>query len=120
LLKSHQPDADFEHRLVSADGEFEFYFRCSESAARELVEHLDSLHERIAAALNAQAGVVEALEECMGFMVWETKECNGKKCRDPECISCNGDEYAQGYVQRSKDAHAKARAALAAIKGEKP
>ncbi len=72
--------------------------------------------QRIAAALNA-AGVVEALEDCMGFMVWETKECNGKKCRDPECISCNGDEYAEGYVQRSKDAHAKARAALAAVKG---
>lgn len=60
------------------------------------------------------AGLVEALEGILPYVVDEPWECRGDKCRELWCISCYGDEEACESAAKAKQAIHKAVSALAA------
>lgn len=69
------------------------------------------------ALISAAPDLLAALRDVVGYAVTEVTFCAGRKCREPHCCDCNGEEYAESYVSRSAESIAAARAAIAKAEG---
>ena len=81
----------------------------------DLVAELSEEHDDSDTAhlLAAAPELYEALEYAIQWIPMQVIACNGLKCREPHCESCNSEEEAEAAVQQAAKELDICRAALA-------